>query len=84
MTDTIVVPNSPLPDEAKTALRYVLTALGGILVSRGFITEGELMTIVGVVLVAGPAVWGVIKTRANWNKLTTIEPHAPADVVTKA
>lgn len=68
----IEVPQSSLPAETATVLRYVLATLGGIFVSRGWLADAELNAIVGIILICAPTVWGWIKTRSNHAKLLTV------------
>jgi hypothetical protein len=42
-------------------LRHLLTAGGAILVTNGFINDGQLQTIIGAVITVAPIVWSVIQ-----------------------
>lgn len=84
MTDTTDMPvqvsASPLPAELATTLRYVLVMLGGIFVSRGYLSDAELNAIVGVVLIVAPTLWGIWKTRSNHSKQITMASVLPDSV----
>lgn len=45
-------------------VRHVLTAVGGILVAKGFIDETTLTQVVGAVITIGGAVWSVLAKKA--------------------
>ncbi len=61
----VVVPASGLPAEALTVLRYALVTLGGIFVSRGWLSDSDMNAIVGVLLIVIPTVYGLVSTRRN-------------------
>lgn len=84
MTDTtempVTVPASPFTAELATTIRYALVTIGGIFVSRGWLSDAELNAIVGVVLIVAPTVWGVWKTRSNHTKQITMASVLPDSV----
>ena len=77
MADPIVVHESPLPSSAATLLRYVLTAIGGLLVSRGYFDEALLNDVIGAVLIIAPAAYGVYRTVFNKRQLVIAATAAP-------
>lgn len=81
MTDTaempVTVPASPFTAELATTIRYALVTIGGIFVSRGWLSDAELNAIVGVVLIVAPTLWGVWATRRNHNKQITMAVALP-------
>lgn len=83
MTDhdmPVQVPASALPAELATTIRYALVMLGGVFVSRGWLSDAELNAIVGVILIVAPTVWGIIRTRRNHQKQTTMATALPDSV----
>jgi hypothetical protein len=77
----IIVKDNQLPGGAATLLRYVLTALGGILVTKGFLPAGsDVNQLVGIGLMVGSAVYGVYKTFSNKKKLVTAAAAAPNSI----
>lgn len=81
----IIVPNSALPPMAATAIQYVVTALGGVLITKGFLpADSDINMLVGVVLMLASAGYGIYKTRRNVAKQQTMEPYVPDQVATTA
>ncbi len=80
MTDPIIVNESPLPQSAYTLLRYVLTAIGGLLVSQGYFDEEVLNHLIGAVLIIVPAGLGIYRTVFNKKQLVIAAAAAPNDV----
>jgi hypothetical protein len=77
----IVVNDTQLPGTAATLLRYAATAIGGVLVTRGFLpADSDVNAIVGSVLIVASAVYGVYKTWSNKRKLIKASDAAPNDV----
>lgn len=44
-------------------VRHVLTAAGGILVTRGVIDDGQLQMAIGGVLAIAPVIWALVQKR---------------------
>lgn len=49
-------------------VRYLMVALGGVLVAKGYLTDEQLNDIVGGLLVLIPAMWGAYLTWRNNNQ----------------
>ncbi len=65
-----------------TFLRYIVTGLGGMFVSKGYITADTLETILGLLAVAVPNLIGVILHIRNKRRLITVAQAAP-DAIAK-
>lgn len=78
--DPILVSDSTAPAAILTAVRYVITAVGGYLVSRGAITADTLQMILGVVGAVAPNLIGVFLSIRNKRKLITAAEAAPNSV----
>lgn len=61
----VIVPASPVPEQALTLLRYVLVTIGGVFVSKGWLNDADLNTLVGGLLIVLPTLWGIIRTYRN-------------------
>ncbi len=80
MTDPIVVRESAIPAGINTIIRYGLTALGGLLVSRGWFSEDALNDIIGALLVILPAAYGLYRTITNKKEAVIMATALPNDV----
>lgn len=65
MSNTQIQVGSTKVSIFSSLLRYGLTAVGGVLVGKGWVTEEQATDLVGAALVVIPTVWGVIKSRKN-------------------
>lgn len=80
-TETPIVVNpNPVPSQVWIAIRDVLKIGGGLLVARGLVSDGQLETLLGAVLVLGPVIWSQIRARADRAKLTVLAEAAPNTV----
>jgi hypothetical protein len=52
-------------DTTKGLIRHLLTAGGGVLVSKGVISEADLPTVVGSILTIAGVLWSVLSKRSN-------------------
>ena len=69
-TPTTVDPNpSATPSVVATLIRSVLISVGGILVTKGYIDATTLQSVVGALLIIGPAIWGVVQKLQAHEKL---------------
>lgn len=66
-----------------TALRYILTAVGAMLVSRGWFSEEEVNQIVGIALLVIPTAYGMWRARHNNSKLQVAERLLPNEIMRK-
>lgn len=76
----IVVNPNPVPAQVWIAVRDVLKIGGGLLVARGVVSDAELETILGALLIIGPVVWSQIRARRDREKLTVVAEAAPNSV----
>lgn len=77
MNNLLRINSNPFPAGIATLLRYVLTALGGLLVSRGYFSQDALNDVVGALLIIIPACYGLYKTVANKQKLVEAATTPP-------
>ncbi len=73
----VIVPASSIPESSMTLLRYALTALGGVLVSRGYLNDQTLNDVVGGLLLILPVVWGILRTKRSIAKQQTMAEQLP-------
>lgn len=76
----ITVPASPLSPLMLTLLRYALTALGTVMVSRGLIDQGSADALAGAALIAIPTLWGMILTRRDQAQKARMAERLPDGV----
>lgn len=76
----VTVPSSALPESTLTLLRYALVTLGGVFVSKGWLSDSDLNAIVGVLLIVIPTVYGIIKTKRNQAVQVTLADKLPDSV----
>jgi len=80
----IIAPDSPLPDQAWSAIRATVLAVTAFALGRHWI-EGDLATIIGTIVgIVGPVVLSQIKTRHRAKQLGNIarDPRVPDAVAT--
>lgn len=79
MADTpIQVDPNQIPAGAATLLRYALTTIGTVMVTRGLLPAGsDVNAIVGAALVIISTLYGLWKTYDNKQKLVTVATAAP-------
>lgn len=82
MAETPIEVNpSQLPGSLGTLLRYGLTALGGLLLSKNILPAGtDVNQIVGALLMIISTGYGLFKTVSNKSKLVTAAAAAPNHV----
>lgn len=80
MTTPITVTDNTLEGQITTLARYLLTAVGGFALGRGWIDNELLQLLTGIVTVAAPTAWGIWKTLQNKRQLITVAEAAPSDV----
>lgn len=78
--DKITVDPNPTVPMIWGAIRIILGALGGSLVTQGILTEENLNTILGAVMVILPALWVAYLNRKNTKKLAVLADAAPSAV----
>jgi len=61
----IMVNPSALPDQTMVAIRVILIFFGGIAVQRGWMSNEEMLSLVGALLVIGPTIWAILSARKN-------------------
>lgn len=61
----VTVPASPVPDTTITLIRYILVTIGGVFVSKGWISDADLSSIIGAALIIIPTLYGVIRSHRN-------------------
>lgn len=82
-TPQIEAPDSPLPDQAWSAVRAAVLALTSFALGRQWIA-GDVATIIGTLVgIVGPVVLSQIKTRHRAKQLRNIatDPRVPDAVV---
>lgn len=65
----IVVTDNTLEGQITTLARYLLTAVGGFALGKGWIDNELLQLLTGLVTVAAPTAWGIYRTWSNKAKL---------------
>ena len=50
----VTIAASSLPEASMTLLRYALTAIGGIMVTRGWLSDQTVNDLIGVALILAP------------------------------
>ncbi len=78
--EPILVSDQTAAGAILTALRYLITALGGFFVSRGAISDDTLQMILGIVGAVAPNLIGVFLSIRNKRKLITAAEAAPNSV----
>lgn len=58
-------------------VRAVLASVGGVLVSKGYIDDATLQSLVGAIVVIGTAGWSIVQKKSAAKKLAAAEA-APA------
>ena len=84
----IVVPDSPLAAQAKSALRGVIWAIGGAFVARGTFSTTEAAVwencAFGIALAVWPLAWSWMRDHKVWAQQTIMELYAPDEIATTA
>lgn len=78
-----VAPSNAITPAVNTLIRYVLTAVGTLMVSHGFIDQGTADTLVGAMLVIIPVAYGVYTSYHNSKTIKEAEPYTPDFVIKK-
>lgn len=78
--NNIVIDPNPTFSMVLGAVRILIGAAGGSLVSSGVLTQDRLDTIVGALMTLGVAGWVAWLNRKNTRKLTVLADAAPDDV----
>ncbi len=74
----IIVNGSAIPATILTVLRYVLTALGGVLVTNNVLpTDTNVDQIVGAFLILAATVWGAYRSKTNNDQKVTMAEKLP-------
>lgn len=82
--EQIQVNQSSLPTTIMTVMRYILTALGGLLLTKGILPVGtDVNAIIGSVLIVISTVYGSYKAWKNNEQKKTMEPYTPDSIATK-
>lgn len=78
----IIAPVSDVPEGVITLVRYLLAALGGIMVNRGWISDSTVNDLTGLALIALPTLYGLWLTRHKNAKLRALAslPQVPDSV----
>lgn len=79
-TTPIVVNPSPVVSQVWIAVRDILKIGGGVLVAKGIVTDGQLETLLGAVLVLGPVIWSQYRARRDRAKEVVLAEAAPNTV----
>ena len=83
MNKPIIAPAGPGGDQLFAGLRQVLLMAGGGLVSRGYVTEGDLEILVGAFVILGTFAYGQWKTRRRASDLGELADHVPNSIAQK-
>ena len=65
-------------DEILGIIRHLLTALGGVLVTKGYVDGAGLDTIVGALVAVAGVAWSVYQKRQAAKALAASAPEQPA------
>ena len=80
---TTVAPNTAVAPAVTTLLRYVLSGIGTLMVSRGIADQGTVDTFIGAALVIIPVVYGVWLSYRNSKTIQDAEPYVPNHIISK-
>ncbi|TCD04284.1 hypothetical protein EYB45_08540 [Erythrobacteraceae bacterium CFH 75059] len=80
ITPPIHVPASSLGEQITTLLRYVVTAVGGYALGRGWIDDDLLQMLIALVTIAVPSALGIYRTWRNQRKLRTVAEMVPNSI----
>lgn len=61
----VIVEGSSLSPIVLTLLRYALTTLGGVMVSKGWLSDSQANELVGGLLIVVPTIVGIVMARRN-------------------
>lgn len=78
-----IAPSNAITPAITTLIRYILTAVGTLMVSRGFIDQGTADMLVGAALVVIPVAYGVYISYRNSKTIKDAEPYTPDFVIKK-
>lgn len=82
-TVPIEVNPNPLPASLATLLRYVLTFVGGLAVSKGVLpADSDVNELVGAVVAVAATAYGIWRTIRNKKELVVAAEAAPNSVAT--
>ncbi len=70
--DTISVSTSSVPDMGWAGLRQILTAVGGVLMAHGYVSQSNWTLIAGLVTAIAPIIWGQIATHVRAQQLADL------------
>lgn len=76
----VTVPASAIPEGALTLARYALVSLGGVFVSKGWLSDSDLNALVGALLIIVPTIYGIVKTKRNQAVQVTLARKLPDSV----
>jgi ABC-type nickel/cobalt efflux system permease component RcnA len=76
----ILVPSSSIPLSITTLLRYLVVALGGYLVAKGFVSKEEWIEIASAILIIVPTLWGMVATVRNNQQKKLMASHLPDSI----
>lgn len=79
----IIAPTNAISPAITTFIRYVLTAMGTLMVSRGMLDQGTADMIIGGVIVALPVAHGVYLSYRNSKTIKAAEPYTPDFIIQK-
>lgn len=80
---TIKAPKGPGLDQSAAGLRQLLLIGGGYFVSQGYLSDGDMQTIVGAVIILGTFAYGQWKTRRRAQQVSTLADYVSDAVATK-
>lgn len=72
------LPSSSLSGQATTAVRYVVSAFGGYLVGRGWISGDVMEIALAIVTTATPMAIGMVLTRINKKQIIEVKREVAA------
>lgn len=81
MNTIVNEPSSPVNPAIMSAIRYAITAIGGVFVAREAITPDQLNAVIGAVLVVVPSVYGVYLSFRNAKAIKQAAPYTPDSII---
>jgi F0F1-type ATP synthase assembly protein I len=76
----VTVRASAIPEQTLTLIRYVLVMLGGIFVSKGWLSDSDLNALIGALLIILPTIVGIVKDKRNQAVQVTLAKALPDEV----
>lgn len=73
----IIVSKSAISTNTLTFIRYLLVAAGGILVSKGYLSDKTLNDIIGLILIIIPTAYGIWQSQKNNDIKVTLADEVP-------